>query len=69
MRQASELLTAVLEGAIALVALLIAGGLLYFVAGHLIGGARRQARKRRTAPSPGAVPNERHQNVTAVSVR
>ena len=69
MRGVHELLTAILEGAVALVALLIAGGLLYFVAGHLIGGARREVRKLRPAPPPGAVPDERHQNVTAVSVR
>ena len=65
----NETAVRVFEAALALVGLLLTGGVIYFLAGHLIGGAKRHARMSQPPPAAGSVPDKRHQNVTSVSVR
>jgi len=67
--KADEAAVRVFEGALVLVCLLLVGGAIYMLAGHLIGGAQRHAGKSQPPPAEGSVPDERHQNVTSVSVR
>jgi hypothetical protein len=66
---ADEATTRVFEAALAAICLLLTGGVIYFLAGHLIGGAKRHVGKSQPPPAAGSVPNERHRNVTSVSVR
>jgi len=60
---------ALFEVGLGALALLILGGAIYFLAGHLVGAGRRQNRRSQPSPSAGSVSDHRHQNVTSVSVR
>jgi hypothetical protein len=58
-----------LEAGLVLLGLGVLGGLAALVAGRLSGDSRRGARHAERSPSPGAVSDERHQNIAGPSPR
>ena len=58
-----------LEAGLVVLGLGVSGGLAILVAGRLTGDARRGARHAEGSPEPGAVSDERHQNIAGPSPR
>jgi hypothetical protein len=58
-----------IEAGLVLLGLGVAAGLAALVVGRLSGDARRGARHAEGSPSPGAVLDERHQNIAGPSPR